>query len=185
METNLPAQLHAFLFSEGGSMTIKKLSRLSGADEPAVNSALATLATQLEGTGLTIVKTDTEATLAIARESSPAVLAAFEREFSADIGDAGLEVLAIVLYRGPSTRAQIDYIRGVNTSSTIRALLSRGLLERNGNPEDGREYLYHPTVQLLAHIGVRQSAELPEYDRVVRELKEFEAHTSAPETTQS
>jgi len=83
--------------------------------------------------------------------------------------------LAIVLYRGPSTRAQIDYIRGVNTSWTIRNLLTRGLLERTGNPEDGREYLYRPTVELLAHLGVRDYAELPNREEITAELKAFES----------
>src|SRR3989344_2301716 len=101
---NLANRAEAFLFSEGGT--------------------------------LTLIKTDTEVSLAVSEHSSPAVQKAYERELSEEIGDAGLEVLSIVLYRGPSTRAQIDFIRGVNTSWTIRNLLTRGLLERTGNPED-------------------------------------------------
>ncbi|OGG57839.1 hypothetical protein A2853_00505 [Candidatus Kaiserbacteria bacterium RIFCSPHIGHO2_01_FULL_55_17] len=80
---------------------------------------------------------------------------------------------------GPSTRARVDYIRGVNSSSTLRNLLARGLLERAGNPEDAREYLYRPTVETLAHLGITKSGELPEYDTIVRELAAFE-HTSEP-----
>ena len=58
-------------------------------------------------------------------ETSQEIREAYRRELGREIGDAGLEVLSIVLYRGPSTRSEIDYIRGVNTSSTIRTLLSR------------------------------------------------------------
>jgi len=172
---NLAGRAEAFLFSEGGTLTLKKLGSLLAAKEPDLKEALAALSARLAGTGLTLITTDTEASLAVSEQSSAAVQKAYERELAQEIGDAGLEVLAIVLYRGPSTRAQIDYIRGVNTSWTIRNLLTRGLLERTGNPEDGREYLYRPTVELLAHLGVRDYAELPNREEITAELKAFES----------
>ncbi len=175
----LSNKIHAFLFNEGGTLTLKKLIRLTNASEAAVQQALAALAAQLEGTGLALVRTDMEVTLAIDGATSLSVTEALGREQSSDIGDAGLEVLAILLYRGPSTRAQVDYIRGVNTSSTMRALLSRGLIERSGNPEDGREYLYRPTVDLLTHLGVRHTSELPERERFAAEIALFESSQPA------
>lgn len=184
MDTGLTARAEAFLFSEGGVLTLRKLAQLLEVKEPQLQEALAALGARLEGTGLALIKTDTEVSLAVAKETSPAIQKAYERELSNEIGDAGLEVLAIVLYRGPSTRAQIDYIRGVNTSWTIRNLLTRGLLERTGNPEDGREYLYRPTVELLAHLGVRDSGELPNREEIVAELKAFESRPAdAPSDT--
>ncbi len=175
MDTDLAVRAEAFLFSEGGSLTFKKLLQLLGTKEPELRDALKALAARLEGSGLSLVETDTEVSLVVSAAASPAVQAAHERELGRDIGDAGLEVLAIVLYRGPSTRAQIDYIRGVNTGSTVRNLLARGLLERTGNPDDGREYLYRPTVELLAHLGVRNRSELPDYESILAELSAFES----------
>ena len=174
--TSLSARAEAFLFTEGGSLTRKKLMSLLQCKEPELDAALAELKKRLEGGGTTLLGTDTEVSLVVAKESSEAVREALKRELSRDIGDAGLEVLAIVLYCGPSTRARIDYIRGVNTSSTLRNLLARGLLEREGNPDDAREYLYKPTVELLAHLGARDVKELPEYDTMSNELKNFEQH---------
>lgn len=173
--SDLVMRAHAFLFSEGGSLSRKKLVSLLGCKEPELGSILNALKERLEGSGVELIQTDIEVSLAIAPRASEAVQKAFERELGREIGDAGLEVLAIVLYRGPSTRAQIDYIRGVNTSSTLRNLLSRGLLERTGNPEDAREYLYRPTVELLAHLGITESKELPDYATIVAELAAFEA----------
>ncbi|OHB19393.1 MAG: hypothetical protein A2854_04290 [Parcubacteria group bacterium RIFCSPHIGHO2_01_FULL_56_18] len=177
---NLTNRAQAFLFSEGGTLTLRKLCSLLGVGDSRLQEALVALGARLEGTGLALIKTDTEVSLAVAKETSPAIQKAYERELSSEIGDAGLEVLAIVLYKGPSTRAQIDYIRGVNTSWTVRNLLSRGLLERTGNPEDGREYLYRPTVELLAHIGVRNLEELPNRAEITAELKAFESRPSEP-----
>ena len=175
MTSELANKAQAFLFSEGGSLALRKLAALLEIKESELNAALDELRNRLEGSGLTLIRSETEATLAIAPESLPAVQKANEAELGRDVGEAGLEVLSIVLYRGPSTRSQIDYIRGVNTSSTIRTLLARGLLMRTGNPEDGREYLYRPTVELLSHLGVRSLEELPNYKEVVAELAAFEA----------
>ncbi len=180
----LTARAQAFLFSEGGALTLRKLAQLLEIKEPALPEVLDTLKGRLEGTGLTLIRTDTEASLVVDKETSPAVQKAFERELGKEIGDAGLEVLGVVLYRGPSTRSQIDYIRGVNTSSTIRNLLARGLVERTGNPEDGREYLYRPTVELLAHLGVRDRSELPDYQEIVAELKAFESRPAEQSSDQ-
>lgn len=183
---DLANRAQAFLFTEGGTLTLKKLASLLGVKEPELKTALAELTQRLLGSGLGLIVSDTEATLAVSPESSQAVREAYREELARDIGDAGLEVLAIVLYRGPSTRSQIDYVRGVNTSSTIRNLLSRGLLERTGNPEDAREYLYRPTVELLAHLGIRAARELPEYETLTKELAAFEApsrHDVPPDTT--
>jgi segregation and condensation protein B len=125
-----------------------------------------------------LIRSATEVSLASSKSTSSALQAAYEKDLGKEIGEAGLEVLAIVLYQGPSTRAQIDYIRGVNTSSTIRTLLARGLLERTGNPEDGREYLYRPTVELLAHLGIPSTEELPNRAEIAAELKAFEASST-------
>ena len=150
-----------------------RLAQLAGISAQELEATLDTLATRLTY-GTTLIQTETEAALVISKEASEAVREAQKKELGEEVGDAGLEVLAIVLYRGPSTRAQIDYIRGVNTASTVRNLLSRGLLERAGNPLDGREYMYRPTAELLAHIGVREGKELPEFDKIARELANFE-----------
>jgi segregation and condensation protein B len=165
--------LEAFLFSEGGPVRKTRLAQLAGVDAQGLEAALDTLTTRLTG-GLTLVRTETEVALVIASEAAEHVREAQKKELGEEIGDAGLEVLAIILYRGHSTRAQIDYIRGVNTSSTIRNLMARGLLERAGNPLDGREYVYRPTSELLAHLGVHEGKELPEFAKIAQELVNFE-----------
>ena len=183
-ETNLAAAAEALLFTEGGSITRKRLASLLGCKEAELTPALEALAARLEGSGLSLIRTDNEVGLAVGKAAGEVVREALKRELSRDIGDAGLEVLSIVLYCGPSTRARIDYIRGVNTASTLRNLLTRGLVEREGNPEDAREYLYKPTVELLAHLGVSSVKELPEYQEIAAELAQFEqtAHGTPLET---
>ena len=180
---DLPARALAFLFAEGGEITRRKLASLLECQESELHPALQELSKRLEGSGISLIQAETGATLAVSREASGILRAAFKRDLEREIGDAGLEVLAIVLYRGPSTRARIDYIRGVNTSSTLRNLLARGLVERSGNPEDAREYLYRPTVELLAHLGVKHVSDLPDYATLVPEIQAFETQTISLETS--
>lgn len=177
MTIDRTSQLEALLFSEGGPVSRKKLSSLLACTPAELDAAITDLSASKEGSATCVIATEQDVALAVSPEAAPTVQAAFERELGKEIGDAGLEVLSIVLYRGPSTRAEIDYIRGVNTSWTIRMLAARGLLERVPNPKDAREYLYQPTVELLSHLGVREARELPDYAKISSELAAFEEKT--------
>jgi len=171
---DLAARALSFLFIEGGAMSRKKLSSLLECTVPELQAAFTAISERLKGSGLTLVESDTEASIVVAKDTSEVVEKALKQELERDIGDAGLEILAIVMYMGPSTRARIDYIRGVNSSSTLRNLLARGLVERITNPDDAREYLYRPTAETLAHLGATKVNELPDYDTILRELAAFE-----------
>jgi segregation and condensation protein B len=172
--SELAMHAEAFLFVEGGALSTKKLAHALGIDQARLPEVLDQLEKQLEGRALSLVRAEGEVTLAVSGAVSPAVREAFQRELGKEVGDAGLEVLSVLLYGGPATRARIDYIRGVNTSSTVRLLMSRGLIERTGNPDDAREYVYRPTAELLAHLGVTKVQDLPEYATIARELASFE-----------
>lgn len=176
----LSDRIEALLFSEGGSLSNKKLMQLLGCSEAELKAGVLDLEQKKIGSGIAVVQTDTEVALTVSAAAAETIEKAFEREVGREIGDAGLEVLAIVLYRGPSTRSQIDYIRGVNTSSTIRALSARGLLERIPNPSDAREYLYRPTTELIAYLGVTDATKLPDYVKITSELAAFEAQQKSP-----
>ncbi|MFZ2556127.1 MAG: SMC-Scp complex subunit ScpB [Minisyncoccia bacterium] len=175
MSDLLLKKLQALLYAEGGVLSFKSLARALSIPESEVRTGLAQLARDLEGSGLALVISDTEGSLVIAEEAREAVVKVLKEDEEKNIGDAGLEILSILLYEGPSTRAQIDYVRGVNSSSTIRTLLLRGLVERSGNPDDGREYIYRATAELLAHLGAKAREDLPKYGIISPELAAFKA----------
>ena len=83
-----------------------------------------------------------------------------------------LEVLAIVLYKGPLSKIEIDYVRGVNSVFTLRNLLVRGLVERAAIKNSGG-FIYRPTFQLLQFLGVKSLEELPEKDYFAQKINEF------------
>src|SRR3990167_8266479 len=173
--SELAARAEAFLFSEGEPLPARRLKQFLECTDAELDLALQELAHRREGSGISLVRAPNEIGLAVSPLCALQIRKEQEKELEREIGDAGLEVLAILLYRGPSTRSQIDYIRGVNTSTTLRTLLARGLVLRAENPSDSREYLYRPTAGLLAHLGVSKTKDLPEYEKIVGELAAFEA----------
>lgn len=172
--SDIAARVGAFLFAEGGAIPLQKLSQLVECSQTELAAGLKVLAERLVQSGISLIQTDTEAGLSVSPNTAEAVEVAYKHELEREIGDAGLEVLAILLYRGPSTHAEIDYIRGVNTSSTIRTLLARGLVLRESSPNDARAYIYKCTVELLVHLGITDIAELPDYVKISNELALFE-----------
>ncbi|VAW32449.1 hypothetical protein MNBD_CPR01-531, partial [hydrothermal vent metagenome] len=97
-----------------------------------------------------------------------------ESEFSKDLGKAGLETLAIIIYRKGATRSEIDWIRGVNSSATVRSLSLRGLIEGKEDSIDRRRIRYQATPDALAYLGVSKSEDLPQYAEFSQAIRETE-----------
>lgn len=175
---NLASQIEAILFWKAEPVAIKKLAQLLDTDAKSVRAGLLELETALKGRGVTLVQTDDDVMLGTSKELSPLIEKLTKDELTRDLGKAGLETLSIVLYQGPIARADIDYIRGVNSQFILRALLIRGLVERIDNPKDARSYLYKPTLDLLSHLGVSKISELPEYEQVRSDIDRFKTESN-------
>jgi len=86
-------------------------------------------------------------------------------EVTTTLSQAALEALAIIAYKQPITRPDIDEIRGVNSDSVVRNLLSKGLIEEVGRLEGaGRPILYGTTTDFLSYFGISSLEELPAFD---------------------
>jgi segregation and condensation protein B len=86
-------------------------------------------------------------------------------EITSTLTQASLEALAIIAYKQPITRPQIDEIRGVNSDGVVRNLLSKGLIEEVGRDEGvGRAILYCTTSDFLSYFGISSLDELPAFD---------------------
>ena len=78
------------------------------------------------------------------------------------ISQAGLETLAVIAYRQPVTRADIEAIRGVNVDGPVKTLLEKGVIRICGRKEvPGRPILYSTTQEFLEHFGLKSVQELP------------------------
>lgn len=172
----LAAKLEALLFFRGETVSISELARLLAVDEAACAAAAQELQGGLAGRGIRLmIGSSGDLTLVTAPEMSEIIDTIRKEELSRDISRAAAETLAIILYRGPLTRSEIDFIRGVNSTFILRNLQIRGLIEKTTNPSDERSFLYKPSADLLAHMGITGLTDLPEFDKVKRELEVFGA----------
>lgn len=181
----LTAQLEALLFIYGDPIDVKKAAEILGVTKDAVDKAAHELVNLLikEERGLVLLIHSDKLQLATKPEFSALLEKVMKAELTESLTPASLETLAIIAYASPIGRAEIDYIRGVNSSYTLRALLIRGLIDRHSDPKRGNAFLYGPSFDLLKYLGIYKLENLPEYEKF-RALAESIKTTSlkSPET---
>lgn len=168
----LEQQLEGVLFYKAAPIKKTVLAKLFAVSEDELTAAFTSLAARLEAGATRLLLTDTEAELVTAPELDALIESQRKDELKRDIGKAGAETLAIILYRGPISRSEIDYIRGVNSAFILRNLQVRGLIERDSS---SRSVSFQGTSALLAHLGLTDKTSLPQYTEIMSALDAYEA----------
>jgi segregation and condensation protein B len=164
--------VEGFLFYKSAPQKRQTIMKLFDISEEDLAEAVVTLRTRLESGATRLLETDDELHLVTCSDLAPVIEALRKNELKADIGKAGAETLAIILYQEPISRAEIDRIRGVNSSFILRNLLIRGLIERSQNKARSG-YEFSISSNLLAHLGVTHKHELPDFAKVADALEQF------------
>lgn len=178
---NLTAQIEALLFHFGEAINIKKVALMLGITQEECEKAIGEWATALAADpsrGLTLLRKEHKVQLVTKTEFKSISEAIVKDEFTEELSPAALETLSLIAYLGPIPRATIDYIRGVNSSFTLRALVMRGLIERCD--EKGLSLRYRVTEQCMRHMGITSLHELPEHETYRTILRSFEEQASSP-----
>ncbi len=177
------AELEALLFIHGEPLARKKAEKILELEKENFDSLVSELEKRLsaEGRGLALVRDNEKIQLATKPLFAKLIEGFVKEEMSEDLTPATLEVLSIIAYLGPVSRAQIDYRRGVNSSFTLRNLMLRGLIERIPDPERATSFLYRPTFEFFRHLGVNGREELPDFEKFHVSLTISESAES-PET---
>ena len=161
-----PAAVEALLFASGEAVEKKHLAATLGMKESELAVALKTLESSLNGRGLAIIDTGTEVELRTAPEAADIVKKFRDSELARDLGKASMETLAVVAYKSGATRGEIDWVRGVNSSTSLRTLLMRGLIEGREDERDKRRIRYSITTEALAHLGLERIEDLPRFSEL-------------------
>ncbi len=167
------AILEALLFVSHGPVTLERLyGALHGVQKTEVRQALRQLADEYgrAGRGLQIAEVAGGYQMVTRPDHAPWIKRLERSKPAPKLSRSALEVLAIVAYKQPLVRAEIEQIRGVDASGVLRTLLERKLIRQVGRKEaPGRPTLYGTTKFFLQHFGLRDLAELPP----LREFKEL------------
>lgn len=160
---NFTALIESVLFVASGPVSTARLAKTLDMTPAAVESLLLSLEEDYRQRGLRLQRSSGSVQLTTAPENSAVVERFLGLELTTRLSQAALEVLAIVAFLQPVTRPHVDQIRGVNSDSSLRTLLSQGLIEEVGRLETpGRPILYGTTPEFLQHFGLGSIEELPQ-----------------------
>jgi len=159
---HLVRRLEALLFVSPTPVTTSQLAQALDVPQKEVDYALDALAEGLKGRGVVLQRLNQRVQLVTAPDLATDIERFLGLDLSTRLSSAALETLAIVAYKQPVTRAQIEAVRGVNSDSVLRSLLGKGLIEEVGRLDAvGRPILYGTTFTFLQYFGLESLDDLP------------------------
>lgn len=176
----LSDKIESILFVSNKPLNAKILSKLLNDTEENILLAVNNLAEARKNTGIVLLSANGNFQLATNAKNSEVVTGFLNSDLREKLTDASIEVLAIIAYRQPISRSEIEAIRGVNSQYSIRHLLMRGLIEKLNNPGDARGSLYQITTEFLQHMGITDVKDLPQFDELVKNIKLPETPDTKP-----
>jgi segregation and condensation protein B len=176
----IPQAIQAILFATAEPQTFAFLAKQFGTDTDTIKNAVGELKQMMEGHGIAVVELNDVVSLVTESEFSSLIEAIRKDELSKELSKASAETLAIVAYVPGIAKSQIEFIRGVNVSYSLRALMMRGLIEQKGA---GRGIGYYPTLSVLEHFGVTKIEDLPDYTQTKTTLDTLLARQETAEST--
>lgn len=155
--------LESLLFVADEPVTISRLAQALEVGTDEVASAVATLGQTCADRGVRLQRAGDRIQLVSAPEAAAYIERFLGLELHSRLSPAALEALSIIAYQQPVTRAQVEAVRGVNSDSVLRTLVSKGLIEEVGRLDAvGRPILYGTTFEFLQFFGLSDLHELPE-----------------------
>lgn len=161
----MESAVEAILFASGEPVQTERICMALGLERPAAEQALQRLMDYYayERRGIRLLHIEDSWQLCSAPDHADAIRRAFEIRKPAKLSQPALEVLTIIAYYQPTTRAYVDQIRGVDSSYTMSLLLERKLIEECGRLQvPGRPHLYRTTRQFLRAFHLTNLEDLPE-----------------------
>lgn len=161
----LTTQLNAALFANPKGYSVADLAELLSAPEAEVRAAITELSGFYAGSGVELVEHGDQIQLASIAPAQPS-------SHKPDVlSSSALEVLAIVAYRQPISRAEIEEIRGVGSEQSLRNLAERELIDVQKRRQSGVTIHYYvTTMEFLRHLGVTHISKLPKADKVTSKV---------------
>jgi segregation and condensation protein B len=166
--------VESLLFAAGDEgLTLKQISQVLEIEEVTAEQVLDELVSEYnenENRGITLIQLAETYQLVTKKEYSPYLKKLVESPHTTALSQAALETLAIIAYKQPITRIEIEEVRGVKTERPLHTLMAKALIKEVGRAEGtGRAYLYGTTKEFLDYFGLKNINELPPLPERVEE----------------
>lgn len=163
-DLNIKAAIEAILFANGSSVETKRIAQALEITESQAQEHISALIDDYNraNRGITIIKLDDAYQMVSCKEYAPQIRTVMDLRRNTPLSQAALEVLAVVAYNQPVTKAFVEQVRGVDCSGVIGSLTAKGLVEEKGRLElPGRPLLYGTTENFLRCFNINSLEELP------------------------
>lgn len=169
--------IESILFVSGEPIKIKKIAAVTKFKNEEIKKGVDGLRQDLiaANRGMRIIEKEDEVQLVTNSENAEYVNEFLKNELEQGLTRASLETLAIVAYRGPLTRMEVEQVRGVNCSFALRYLLLRGLIDRVENPNDSRSWHYKISFDFLKKLNFARIEDLPRYEELKKETEKVKS----------
>lgn len=161
---NISAAIEAILFSNGASVDKTRIAQALEISEKEVEEHVSALIDDYTSSkrGITIIRLGDSYQMVSCKEYAPQIRTVMDLRRNTPLSQAALEVLAVVAYNQPVTKAFVEQVRGVDCSGVIGSLTAKGLVEEKGRLElPGRPLLYGTTENFLRCFNISSLEELP------------------------
>jgi len=163
-EGNLKGRIEAILFVAGEAVTVKELARALQAEEKAVKAELNAIRDEYDydQRGFMLKRFGDKVQLATRPLYAQDVLRLLQPVQQQSLSQAAMETLAVVAYKQPVTRAEVEQVRGVKCDYSLQSLINKGLIKETGRKDTiGRPILFGTTDEFLSHFGLEGLEYLP------------------------
>lgn len=163
-EGTLKGRIEAILFVTGEAVSVKELARALQTGESEIREAIGALRDEYdyEQRGFLLKRFGDKVQLATRPMYAQDVLRLLQPVQQQSLSQAAMETLAVVAYRQPVTRAEVEQIRGVKCDYSLQSLINKGLIMEAGRKDTiGRPILYRTTDEFLSHFGLEGLEGLP------------------------
>ena len=187
--SNIEAAIEAILYAAGYPVKYSKLSEVLGLEVKDVKTMVEHMAVQFNAEssprGINLLVFEETCQFCTKEQYAPYIREALGIRRGGNLSASSLEVLAVIAYNQPVTRAYVDTVRGVDSSYAVNSLIDKGLIEATGRLDaPGRPMIYSTTEKFLRVFGINSISELPETESLEDLAKSEEgAVISAEEAT--
>lgn len=166
----MPQKIIQILLYEGGSLKKEELAKILGTKKEEIESNILEVQNLLAILDLKLIQNTTSLEISLSEEINSLINKQKIEELKSDLSESALQTLGVILYREKTTKAEIDFVRGVDSGRSIKNLLMRGIVEKL---EEKNKKYYTATTETLRYLGLESVYKIHSYEEISGKLKKL------------